>query len=155
MTMIHGKFEGGAAGDKAVEVAVDEQGRLIVSPGAAAEATLQAVRDRLPAAQLTPGLLAVDTLATPVRMTFAVAAAANTQVTLAPTTRRVSVDAVGGGVYVAFAVIASAPVAGTALQGAIHIPAGATKDFDVPASTTLNFWRSGTTDATVYVSEIA
>lgn len=36
MGMIHGKFEGGAAGDKAVEIAVDEQGRLLLSPSESA-----------------------------------------------------------------------------------------------------------------------
>lgn len=33
MTMMLGKYEGGAAGDKTVELAVDELGRLILSPG--------------------------------------------------------------------------------------------------------------------------
>jgi hypothetical protein len=95
----------------------------------------------------------VDTLATPRRMTPQTVTSASQSIALATTTRRVSVDATTATI-VRINAAASLPANGTALTDAIAIPAGVTKDFDVPASTTLHFIRDGAIDGTIRVTEL-
>lgn len=107
---------------------------------------------RIPAA-IIPGLLPVDTLATPSRMVPHALTTTSTSVVLLASTRRVSVDASVGAI-VRIGGAASVPANGSALLDAIAIPAGSTKDFDVPASTTLHFVRDGSTDGTIRITEL-
>jgi microcystin-dependent protein len=107
---------------------------------------------RIPAA-IIPGLLPVDTLATPTRMVPHALTAASTSVALATATRRVSVD-VSVNAIVRIGAAASVPANGTELLNAIAIPGGSTKDFDVPASTTLHFIRDGSVDGTIRITEL-
>lgn len=107
---------------------------------------------RVPSA-VTPGLLPVDTLGTPSRMVPHALSSTNTSVVLLPATRRVSVDASVSAI-VRINSAASVPANGSPLLDAIAIPAGSTKDFDVPASTTLHFVRDGSTDGTIRITEL-
>jgi hypothetical protein len=107
---------------------------------------------RVPA-QAIPGLLPVDTLGTPSRMTPQSVTASPGSVTLLTATRRVSVD-VSVGAVVRINGPASVPANGSSLVDAIAIPAGSTKDFDVPANAVLHFVRDGTSDGTIRITEI-
>lgn len=111
-----------------------------------------ALLDRIPTPSIT-GLFPVDTLATPLRMTPQTVTSASQSIALATTTRRVSVDATTATI-VRINAAASLPANNTALADAIAIPAGATKDFDVPANTTLHFIRDGAIDGTIRVTEL-
>ncbi len=126
----------------------------LTAAGLALEVTQQQVRDRLPATMPTPGLLPVDALATPTAMTPDTVTSVSKSLTLSPATRRVSVDA-SVAVIVRINAAASVPANGTALPNAVAIPEGGTKDFDVPASTTLHYIRDGAADGTIRISELA
>ena len=122
----------------------------VVNP--ATEDTLEALNIKIPA-QTIPGLFPVDTLGTPSRMTPQSVTASSGSVTLLAATRRVSVD-VSVGAVVRINGPASVPANGSSLVDAIAIPAGSTKDFDVPAGAVLHFVRDGTTDGTIRITEI-
>jgi len=126
---------------------------LPLPTGAATDGTLQAVRERLPATQITPGLLSVDTLAALGTMRVQNTTAAAASIVLTPTTRRISVTATQPCIL-SVSTTATVPASGATLANAIAIQAGETKDFDVLASTTLSVIRLGTTDGTVYVTEL-
>ena len=108
---------------------------LPLPTGAASTADIQAVRDRLPSAFLTPGLMAVDTLGTPgvarVQATSAVAAS----IVLTSTCRRVSMYATTGTWY---------SIGGTATATSHYLEAGGRLDFDVPANTTISVLAEAT-----------
>jgi hypothetical protein len=125
---------------------------LPLPTGAASEATLAALSTKIPT-QGIPGLLPVDTLGTPSRMTPQSVTASSGSVSLLPATRRVSVD-VSVSAVVRINGTASVPANGSSLVDAIAIPAGSTKDFDVPGGAVLHFIRDGTSDGTIRITEI-
>lgn len=104
-----------------------------------------AVRDRLPAVFLTPGLLPVDTLATPniprVQATSGTAAS----IVLTTTCRRVSMYATQGTWY---------SLNGTATSSSHYIAAGERLDFDVAASTTISVLQE-TSAGSIRITELA
>jgi hypothetical protein len=114
--------------------------------------SLGSIDTKLPSPIIT-GLFPVDTLATPTRMVPHALTSVSTSVVLLAGTRRVSVD-VSVNAVLRINAIASVPANGTALADAIAIPAGVTKDFDVPASTTLHFVRDATADGTIRITEL-
>jgi hypothetical protein len=99
-----------------------------------------------------PNGLPVDVLGTPSRVTPQTLTGTSQSVALLSTTRRVSVD-VSVNAIVRLNAAASVPANGSSLTDAIAIPVG-TKDFDVPASTTLHFIRDSASDGTIRISEI-
>ena len=117
---------------------------LPLPTGAASTDDIQAVRDRLPSAFLTPGLMAVDTLGTPgvarVQATSAVAAS----IVLTSTCRRVSMYATTGTWY---------SLSGTATATSHYLEAGGRIDFDVPANTTISVLQE-ITAGSVRISEL-
>jgi len=129
----------------------DQVNRMNVDQGDGTYAEVVAVAG-IPDAT-TPGLLPVDTLATPTRMVPHALTSVSTSVVLLAGTRRVSVD-VSVNAVLRINGTASVPANGTALADAIAVPAGVTKDFDVPASTTLHFVRDAATDGTIRITDL-
>lgn len=99
-----------------------------------------------------PNGMPVDVLGTPARVTPQTLTSTSQSVALLSATRRVSVD-VSVNAIVRLNATASVPANGSSLTDAIAIPAG-TKDFDVPANSTLHFIRDGAADGTIRISEI-
>ena len=117
-------------------------------------ARLEAIRDRLPANFLTPGLLAVDTLGTPgLTWHLSATSAASSPLAIPTTVRRVSIDA-RVDCWVRFGGAAAAVPAGN-YGLSFPVAAGAIKDFATPAGTTVSVLRAGTTDGSVFVTELA
>lgn len=104
----------------------------------------QQVRDRLPAAQPTPGLLAVDTLGTPGTPRVQATGAASANIVLTTTCRRVSMYATAGTWY---------SLTGNATDQSHYIGAGERLDFDVPASTTIRVLQE-TAAGSVRITEL-
>lgn len=107
-------------------------------------ARLEDIRDRLPSAFLTPGLLAVDTLGTPGTPRVQATSSAAASIALTSTCRRVSMYATQGTWY---------SISGTATNTSHYIAAGERLDFDVPASTTISVLRE-TNDGSVRITEL-
>lgn len=99
---------------------------------------------RIPA-QLTPGLMPVDTLATPGAPRVQATSAASAGIVLTATCRRVSMYATQGTWY---------SITGAATAASHYIGAGERLDFDVPASTTISVLQE-TTAGSVRVTELA
>lgn len=137
-------------GDSTKTLAVSAS-TLPLPTGAATETTLAALNTKIPA-QILAGLLPVDVLGTPTRVTPQTLTGTSQSVALLSTTRRVSVD-VSVNAIVRLNATASVPANGSSLTDAIAIPVG-TKDFDVPANCTLHFIRDGSVDGTIRISEI-
>ena len=112
--------------------------------GAATEATLAAVRDRLPSSFQTPGLIPVDTLGTPGTARSQATSGTAANIALTTTCRRVSMHATAATFY---------SISGTATSSSHYIGAGERLDFDVPASTTISVLQV-TAAGTVYVTEL-
>ncbi len=111
----------------------------------ATDAVLQAVRDRLPATMLTPGLLPVDTLGTPGTPRVQATSATPAGITLTATCRRVSMYATAGTWYA---------ISGAATATSHYIGAGERLDFDVPAGTTISVLQE-TAAGSVRITELA
>ena len=79
------------------------------------------------------------------------AGAATSSVTLGSTTRRISMTARNADVYFR---IGTGTVNATAGNGSGFLPAGATKDFAVPAGAKVAVIRAGSTDAIVEIDEL-
>jgi len=107
------------------------------------------VDSRLPATFLTPGLLAVDTLATITlaRQLSAGAESANTALTA--TCRRISIHARLADIRYAIGTGAQ-----TASGTSHYIAMGERLDLDVPESANIAVIRAGTTDAVLELSEL-
>ena len=103
---------------------------------------------RVPA-QVTPGLLPVDTLATVgvARQLAAGAASANT--TLTTTARRITIHANGAAIRYAIGTGAQ-----TASATSHYIASGERLDWDVPANAQIAVIRAGATDGVLEVSEM-
>lgn len=101
----------------------------------ATNTTAEAIRDRLPSAFLTPGLLAVDTLATPGTARVQATSGTSADITLASTCRRVSMYATQGTWY---------SLTGAATSSSHYIGPGERLDFDVPASTVIRVLQEST-----------
>jgi hypothetical protein len=101
----------------------------------ATNATAEAIRDRLPTAFLTPGLLAVDTLATPGTPRVQATSGTSADITLTTTCRRVSMYATQGTWY---------SLTGAATSSSHYIGPGERLDFDVPASTIIRVLQEST-----------
>lgn len=95
----------------------------------ATDAVVQAIRDRLPSAFQTPGLLSVDTLGTPGTPRVQATSGTAASIVLTTNCRRVSMFATAGTWY---------SISGTATATSHYIGAGERLDFDVPASTTIS-----------------
>jgi hypothetical protein len=155
-SILHGRSSAG--GGTYVDVKVAPSGALVADvsdsqlplpTGAATDAVVQAIRDRLPSAFLTPGLLSVDTLARPdvARQLAAGAASANTALTT--TCRRVSIHARTADIRYAIGTGAQ-----TASATSHFIAAGERLDLDVPASAQIAVIRAGSTDGVLELSEL-
>jgi hypothetical protein len=116
---------------------------LPLPTGAATETTLSALNTKVPV-QIVPGLLPVDTLATPGASRVQVTAGIAATVTLTSTCRRVSMFATQGAWY---------SISGTATATSHYIGAGERLDFDVPASTAISVLRE-TTDGSIRITEL-
>lgn len=119
-------------------------GALPLPAGAATDAVLQALRDRIPSAMRTPGLLPVDTLGTPSVPRVLATGAAAVGVALTGTCRRISMYATQGTWY---------SISGAATASSHFIGAGERLDFDVPAGTTLSVLQE-TTSGSVRITEL-
>jgi hypothetical protein len=113
----------------------------VLAPGAATEATLQA---RLPT-PTTPGLLPVDTLATPTVPRVQATSATAASIVLTATCRRISMYATQGTWY---------SISGTATATSHYIGTGERLDFDVPASTTISVLQE-TTAGSIRITELS
>lgn len=111
----------------------------------ATDAVVQAIRDRLPSAFLTPNLLAVDTLGTPGVARVQATSGTAASIVLTTTCRRVSMFATAGTWY---------SISGTATATSHYIGAGERLDFDVPASTTISVLQE-TTAGSVRITELS
>ena len=111
--------------------------------GAATEATLGQVRDRIPSQQIA-GLMPVDTLATPGTARIRATSSAAASVALTATCRRISMYATQDAYY---------SISGTATSSSHFIAAGERLDFDVPANTSISALRV-TTDGVIYITEL-
>lgn len=98
---------------------------------------------RVPAA-ITPGLLPVDTLATPSTPRVQAVGAAAVGIALTTTCRRISMYATQGTWY---------SLSGTATATSHYIAAGERLDLDVPANTTVSVLRE-TTDGSIRITEL-
>jgi hypothetical protein len=125
---------------------------LPLPAGAATETTLSALNTKVPS-QVISGLLPVDTLGALGTLRVQNTSSTAASIILTTTTRRVSVTA-SQACVISSGTTASVPASGSTLANAIVLQAGETKDFDVPASTTLSVIRLGTTDGIVYVTEL-
>lgn len=114
------------------------------SAALALDSTAQEIRDRLPSAFLTPGLLAVDTLGTPSIPRVQATSASAVSITLTSTCRRISMYATQGAWY---------SISGTATATSHYIAAGERLDLDVPASSTVSVLRE-TTDGSIRITEL-
>lgn len=94
-----------------------------------------AVRDRLPSAFLTPGLLPVDVLGSPGTPRVQATSGTAASIVLTASCRRVSMYATQGTWY---------SLTGTATSSSHYIAAGERLDFDVPASTTISVLQDST-----------
>lgn len=117
---------------------------LPLPSGAATDAVVQAIRDRLPSAFLTPGLLSVDTLGTPGTPRVQATSGTAANIALTTTCRRVSMFATQGAWY---------SLSGAATSSSHYIGAGERLDFDVPASTTISVLQE-TTAGSIRITEL-
>ena len=90
---------------------------------------------RIPATQLTPGLLAVDALGTPAASRVQATSATAANIALSATCRRVSMFATAGTWY---------SLSGAATATSHYIAAFERLDFDCPASTTISVLQEST-----------
>lgn len=93
----------------------------------------------------TPGLLPVDTLATPAVPRVLATSASSQNIALTPTCRRVSMYATQGTWY---------SISGTATATSHYIGTGERLDFDVPASTTIAVLQE-TTAGSIRITELS
>lgn len=98
---------------------------------------------RIPTA-VTPGLLPVDTLGTPVGAKVQATSNAVTSIALTPTCRRISMYASQGVWY---------SISGAATTSSHYIATGERLDFDVPANTAVSVLRE-TTDGSIRITEL-